>query len=140
LHDDDIAEYFLSPRGKTSFCEAKPLCQDTECNAAPGRGAGCCGRARAQMPHATAAMLTRTCACRCAHLQADIEAVKAAVADDAVSAEQLKEKVEALKKSSMKIGEAMYKNADGGAGGEQSAEYEEVKKDGEGDKKEEKKD
>ena len=28
-----------------------------------------------------------------------------------------KEKVEALKKSAMKIGEAMYKNADGGGGG-----------------------
>ena len=43
--------------------------------------------------------------------------------------------MEALKKSSMKIGEAMYKNAgDGGAGGDgaegtQSADYENVKKD-----------
>ena len=46
--------------------------------------------------------------------------------------------VEELKKSSMKIGEAMYKNAgDGGgdAGGEQKADYEDVKKDGEGEKK-----
>jgi len=58
------------------------------------------------------------------------------VADDNVSAEALKEKVEELKKSSMKIGEAMYKNMDGAdgsaggdgqAGGEQKAEYEEHK-------------
>jgi molecular chaperone DnaK (HSP70) len=61
-------------------------------------------------------------------IKADIEAVKAAAADESVSSEQLKEKVEALKKSSMKIGEAMYKNAgsDGGgsAEGTQQAEYE----------------
>jgi len=62
--------------------------------------------------------------------------------DDNVGAEELKEKVETLKKSSMKIGEAMYKNAGdaGGAGGEQSAEYEDVKKDGEEKKDDEKKD
>jgi len=67
-------------------------------------------------------------------IQADIEQVKAAVANDAVSAEQLKEKVEALKRSSMKIGEAMYKNA-GSAGsedGDRAAEYEEMRKDGSG--------
>merc|ERR1719238_1884882 len=61
-------------------------------------------------------------------IKADIEAVKKAKDDDAVSADELKEKVEALKKSSMKIGEAMYKNtgdAGGGeGGGEQKAEYE----------------
>lgn len=75
--------------------------------------------------------------------QADIAAVKEAVSNENISAEELKEKVEALKKSSMKIGEAMYKNAgDSSAGGEQSAEYEDVKKDGEkkDDKKDDKKD
>ena len=78
-------------------------------------------------------------AARPARSQADIQAVKDAAADESISAEQLKEKVEALKKSSMKIGEAMYKNADGGeGGGEQSADYQDVKKDGD-DKKEEKK-
>jgi len=61
-------------------------------------------------------------------IKADIEAVKAAAADESVTAEVLKEKVEALKKSSMKIGEAMYKNADSGEQA-QSAEYEDVKKD-----------
>jgi len=68
-------------------------------------------------------------------INAAIAAVKEAVADDNVSAEALKEKVEELKKSSMKIGEAMYKNmdgdggaaGDGSAGGEQKAEYEEHK-------------
>jgi len=69
-------------------------------------------------------------------INAAIVAVKEAVADDNVSAEALKEKVEELKKSSMKIGEAMYKNMDGAdgsaggdgqAGGEQKAEYEEHK-------------
>jgi len=73
-------------------------------------------------------------------INAAIAAVKEAVADDTVSAEQLKEKVEELKKSSMKIGEAMYKNMDGGdagdsgsasgdAGGEQKAEHEDKKED-----------
>jgi len=76
-------------------------------------------------------------------IKADIAAVKEAVSNENISAEELKEKVEALKKSSMKIGEAMYKNAgDSSAGGEQSAEYEDVKKDGEkkDDKKDDKKD
>jgi len=54
-------------------------------------------------------------------IKAAIVAVKEAVKDDAVTAEVLKEKVEELKKSSMKIGEAMYKNVDG-AGGEQGGE------------------
>ena len=73
-------------------------------------------------------------------VQADIAAVKEAMADDAVSADALKEKVEALKKSSMKIGEAVYKTAQasggeggGEGGGEKKADYEDVKK--EGDKK-----
>jgi len=71
-------------------------------------------------------------------IKADIEAVKKAKDDDAVGVEELKEKIEALKKSSMKIGEAMYKNAGDGGGGE-SAQYEDVKKDDE-KKEEEKKD
>merc|ERR1719502_1909029 len=68
-------------------------------------------------------------------IKADIEAVKKAKDDDAVGVDELKEKVEALKKSSMKIGEAMYKNAgDGGGGdagsGEQKAAYEDVQERG----------
>ena len=63
--------------------------------------------------------------------------------DDSVSGEALKEKVEQLKKSSMKIGEAMYKNAgDGGTSSDQSADYENVNKEGEnkeGDKKDDEK-
>jgi len=72
-------------------------------------------------------------------IKADIAAVKAAMEDDAVSGEALKEKVEQLKKSSMKIGEAVYKNADAGSGGAEagSADYEDVKK--EGDKKDDEK-
>ena len=67
-------------------------------------------------------------------IKADIEAVKAAKEDENVGAEELKEKVEALKKSSMKIGEAMYKGqgggGDGGDGGSTAeAETEEPKKD-----------
>merc|ERR1711990_121940 len=49
-------------------------------------------------------------------IKADIEAVKKAKDDDAVGVDELKEKVEALKRSSMKIGEAMYKNAGDGGG------------------------
>ena len=72
-------------------------------------------------------------------IKADIEAVKKAAEDENVSSDELKEKVEALKKSSMKIGEAMYKNTGGGDGGDggssgdgtQSAEYEDKPKDGE---------
>merc|ERR1719498_63810 len=62
-------------------------------------------------------------------IEADIEAVKKAAEDENISSDELKEKVEALKKSSMKIGEAMYKNAgDGGSGdGTQEANYEEKK-------------
>lgn len=68
-------------------------------------------------------------------IKADIAAVKEAASNENVSAEELKEKVEALKKSSMKIGEAMYKNAGsdegsgGDAGGEQKADYEDINKD-----------
>merc|ERR1711968_224003 len=54
-------------------------------------------------------------------IKADIEAVKKAKDDDSVGVEELKEKVEALKRSSMKIGEAMYKNADSGGGGDSGA-------------------
>ena len=50
-------------------------------------------------------------------IKSAIEAVKKAKDDEAVGVDELKEKVEALKKSAMKIGEAMYKNADGGGGG-----------------------
>jgi len=64
-------------------------------------------------------------------IKAAIEAVKGAKDDESISAEALKEKVEDLKKASMKIGEAMYKNADGGGGGdagsESKADYEDVK-------------
>ena len=71
-------------------------------------------------------------------INAAIAAVKDAVSDETVSAEVLKEKVEELKKNSMKIGEAMYKNLDqdggseggeGQAGGEQKADYKENKED-----------
>ena len=75
-------------------------------------------------------------------INASIAAVKEATADSDISAADLKEKVEQLKKDSMKIGEAMYKgqqaaDGDGGAQSEQtqSADYEDVDK-----KKEEKKD
>ena len=74
-------------------------------------------------------------------IRAAIAAVKDAVADESTSSEALKEKVEELKKASMKIGEAMYKNmpnegetgegqstsGDAGAQGEQKADYEDVK-------------
>jgi chaperone protein DnaK len=59
-------------------------------------------------------------------IKADLEAVKQAKDDPAVSAEALKEKVEQLKRSSMKIGEAMYSNA-GTSGAERTADYEDVK-------------
>ncbi|KAL1527522.1 hypothetical protein AB1Y20_008912 [Prymnesium parvum] len=66
-------------------------------------------------------------------IKAAIAAVKEAISAD-VSSDELKEKVEELKKSTMKIGEAMYKNTD--TGGEQQAEYEEVKDEKDGkDKK-----
>merc|ERR1719201_1253131 len=64
-------------------------------------------------------------------IKAAMEAVKQAQGDDSVGVDALKEKVEQLKKSSMKIGEAMYKNTGdsggGEGGGEQKAEYEDVK-------------
>merc|ERR1712183_1098523 len=56
-------------------------------------------------------------------IKADIAAVKEAAAGEDTTAEALKEKIEALKKSSMKIGEAMYKNTppdDAPPGGEES--------------------
>jgi molecular chaperone DnaK (HSP70) len=64
-------------------------------------------------------------------IRADISALKDASANTDISSEALKEKVEALKASSMKIGEALYKNTDSGApSGEQtqSADYEDVEK------------
>jgi len=74
-------------------------------------------------------------------IKADMASLKDASANGDISAAELTEKIEALKKSSMKIGEAMYKNSEGGdssAGGDsaQSADYEDVKKE---DKKEDKK-
>jgi len=65
-------------------------------------------------------------------IKADIEAVKEAAKNDDITAEALNEAIEKLKQSSMKIGEAMYKQtADESAqqGGEstQQAEYEDVK-------------
>merc|ERR1719424_6356 len=70
-------------------------------------------------------------------INAAISAVKEAVSDEGVSAETLKEKVEELKQASMKIGEAMYKNMgdEGGSGGEQKAEYEDINKDKKEDEK-----
>jgi len=65
-------------------------------------------------------------------INADIAALKEALADENIGADALKEKVEKVKQSSMKIGEAMYKNADSGGEGEQQetpkAEYEDEKK------------
>merc|ERR1712216_922994 len=59
-------------------------------------------------------------------IREDIAAVKEATADEAITVAALKEKVEALKTSSMKIGEAMYKNtssdsSDGGSSESQSS-------------------
>jgi len=70
-------------------------------------------------------------------ITADIASLKEALANDSTSSDELKEKIEKLKQSQMKIGEAMYKNADNGGGdggsggGEETkkAEYEEEKKD-----------
>jgi len=68
-------------------------------------------------------------------IEADMQAVKNARDDESVTSSELKEKVEALKRSSMKIGEAMYKNssADGQeqAKNEQTADYQDVGKSGE---------
>merc|ERR1712060_890333 len=64
-------------------------------------------------------------------IKADMAALKEASQDTSITAEVLKEKIEALKASSMKIGEALYKNTDSGApSGEQtqSADYEDVEK------------
>ena len=78
-------------------------------------------------------------------INASIAAVKEAVGDENISAADLKEKVEQLKKDSMKIGEAMYKNqggdggSDGAQGGDEQkteqADYEDVDKDKDKDKK-----
>jgi len=69
-------------------------------------------------------------------IKADITAVKDAAANEDITSDALKEKIEALKKSSMKIGEAMYKNTSSSdeppPGGEQSTEQD---KDKEGEKK-----
>jgi len=60
-------------------------------------------------------------------INAAVAALKEAVADENINSEQLKEKVEEVKKASMKIGEAMYKNVNnegegGGAQGEQQGQ------------------
>merc|ERR1712124_186971 len=71
-------------------------------------------------------------------ITADIASLKEALANDSTSSDELKEKIEKLKQSQMKIGEAMYKNADGGDGAaseEPKAEYTDEKD----EKKEEKK-
>merc|ERR1719265_1571026 len=71
-------------------------------------------------------------------INTDIAALKEALADDSTESETLKEKIEKLKQSQMKIGEAMYKNTDGGdssASKEPKAEYTDEKD----EKKEEKK-
>jgi len=72
-------------------------------------------------------------------ITADIAALKEASSGDGVKAEELKAAIEKLKTSSMKIGEAIYKNADssgeGDAAPEQKADYEDVPKDKDGDKK-----
>merc|ERR1711892_1100514 len=47
-------------------------------------------------------------------INADIDALKEALSDDSTESEKLKEAIEKLKQSQMKIGEAMYKNTDGG--------------------------
>merc|ERR1712118_649373 len=52
-------------------------------------------------------------------IEADIQSVKQAKEDDSVTSDALKERVETLKRSSLKIGEAMYRDS---AGGEQQAE------------------
>jgi len=66
-------------------------------------------------------------------IQASIVALKEAVSDDSTSSDALKEKLEAVKQASMKIGEAMYRqsSAEGtdAGGGAQSADYEDVSKD-----------
>merc|ERR1712216_438765 len=54
-------------------------------------------------------------------IKADIAAIKLAVEDEDITAEALKEKVDKLKQSSMKIGEALYRQA----GGSSSAEADE---------------
>jgi len=68
-------------------------------------------------------------------IEADMQAVKNARDDESVTSSELKEKVEALKRSSMKIGEAMYKNSSSDGQeqtkNEQTADYQDVGKSGE---------
>merc|ERR1712039_351336 len=67
----------------------------------------------------------------------NISAVKEAAKEESTSSADLKEKIEALKKSSMKIGEAMYKNSppdDAPPGGDESQSTTQDK-DKEGEKK-----
>jgi chaperone protein DnaK len=54
-------------------------------------------------------------------INADIASLKEALADESTESEKLKEAIEKLKQSQMKIGEAMYKNTDGGDGGDNSS-------------------
>ena len=61
-------------------------------------------------------------------ITADIASLKEALANDSTSSDELKEKIEKLKQSQMKIGEAMYKNADNGGGDGGSGGGEETKK------------
>merc|ERR1712023_579288 len=61
-------------------------------------------------------------------ITADIASLKEALANDSTSSDELKEKIEKLKQSQMKIGEAMYKNADGGGGDGGSGGVEETKR------------
>ena len=70
-------------------------------------------------------------------ITAAIAAVKEAASDEEVTSEVLKEKVEALKTASMKIGEAMYKNMGDGEGEGAKADYEDVKDEKKDEKKEE---
>jgi chaperone protein DnaK len=65
-------------------------------------------------------------------IKADIAAIKLAVEDEDITAEALKEKVDKLKQSSMKIGEALYRQAGGSSSAEadegaKSAEHDDVK-------------
>merc|ERR1712196_519177 len=55
-------------------------------------------------------------------VQADIDAVKAAMNADPIDSEDLKTKVSALQESSMKIGAAMYGSAEGGSSGGDGAQ------------------
>merc|ERR1712106_734703 len=73
-------------------------------------------------------------------INADIAALKEALSDDSTESEKLKEAIEKLKQSQMKIGEAMYKNTDGGDGDDSSSSEEPEKKAAYTDEKDAKKD